>query len=137
MTNMLMQRHGVNAGPWKSVEGAETSTWTPKVHDIWVVCGPVYTTADDQPINPAKRYGAKQVCIAEAFFKIVMTEDSPGKVRTLAFIMPQEDAAGKKPATFLTSIREIERRTGLNFFSSLPQAQQDEIELKVAAALWK
>ncbi len=54
----------------------------------------------------------------------------------MAFIMPQEGAAGIKPAEFLTSSREVERRTRLNFFSSLPQNKQNEIEAKVAAKLW-
>jgi len=135
MTNMLSQRHGLNAGPWKSVEGAEVK-WATANHDVWVICGPVYTTATNQAIDPKRRYGPKKVCISPYCFKVVITKRNGGTIDTLAFIMPQEKASGHKPREFLTSIREIEERTGLNFFSSLSAAEQDEIEEKVATDLW-
>ena len=135
MTNMLPQRHGLNAGPWKAVETSE-SNLVPALHDIWVICGPVYTTASHQPIVPANRYGIAQLCIPTACFKIAMWGTETGEVATVAFIMPQENASGHKPTEFLASIREIEQRTGLNFFSSLPQAKQDAIEETVATELW-
>lgn len=136
MSNMVAQRAGLNRGPWKSEETAEYVKWVSSGHDVWVICGPVYTTADDEPISPTKRFGAKNVCIPVACFKIVMRVDASGQVQTLAFIMPQENAAGHPPKEYLTSIREVERRTGLNFFSSLKQANQDAIELVVSPALW-
>ena len=135
MTNMLPQRHGLNAGPWKSVETAEIA-WEKTRHDIWVICGPVYTTADGQPITPTERYGAKNIAIPPYCFKIVVSRDAAGNVATLAFIMPQENASGHKPNEFLTAIREVEKRTGLNFFASLTPAKQDEIEEEVATDLW-
>ena len=136
MSNMLPQKHGLNAGPWKTVETAEYTRWTGSGKQIWIIAGPVYTDTDNQPVNPTNRAPPKQVCIPVACFKIVMAEDLTGKLQTMAFIMPQENAAGHKPAEFLFSIRTIEKRTGLNFFSSWPQALQDEIELKVADKLW-
>ena len=135
MSNMLPQRHGLNAGPWKSVETAEVK-WVPLKHDIWVICGPVYTRTDNQPITPTKRLGPKKVCVPPYCFKIIITKDSAGKFETLAFIMPQEKATGHKPKEFLTSIREVEERTGLNFFASLKPAEQDAIEEEVASDLW-
>lgn len=136
MSNMVAQRPGLNRGPWKSEETAEYVKWTAPGHDVWVICGPVYTTADDQAVTPTQHFGAKNVCIPVACFKIVMRVDQSNQVQTLAFIMPQDEAAGHAPKEYLTSIREIERRTGLNFFSSLKQLNQDAIELGVSAALW-
>lgn len=136
MTNMLPQKAGLNRGPWKSLETLEYSRWEPEFHDVWVIDGPVYTTADDQPINPTDRYGTKQVCIPVACFKVIMVQDGSGKIRTLAFIMPQDPGTGHKPKEYLTSIREVERRTGLNFFSAWTAARQDAIETVVAADVW-
>ncbi|MEO6876568.1 MAG: DNA/RNA non-specific endonuclease [Opitutaceae bacterium] len=136
MTNMLPQRHGLNAGPWKSEETMEYAKWEPEFHDVWVIDGPVYTTADGQALVPTDRYGAKQVGIPVACFKIVMTKRSGGQIQTLAFIMPQEPGPGHAAREYLTSIREIERRTGLNFFSSLPKAKQDALETGTARAVW-
>lgn len=138
MTNMLPQRHGLNAGPWKSEETMEYAKWEPEFHDVWVIAGPVYTTADDQqPLEPSNRYGVKQVCIPVACFKIVTTLRSGGQIQTLAFIMPQEPGPGHAAREYLTSIREIERRTGLNFFSSLSKAKQDALETSTAPAVWR
>jgi len=97
MTNMLPQLPGLNRGPWKSVETAEQSKWVAATHDIWVICGPVYTTAADQPVNPTDRRGPKNVCIPVACFKVIMAEDMTGQLQTLAFIMPEENASGIKP----------------------------------------
>ncbi|PTY04249.1 hypothetical protein DB347_20345 [Opitutaceae bacterium EW11] len=131
MTNMVPQRHGLNAGPWKSVETEERTDWVTTYHDLWTIAGPVYTNAPDEPVNPAMRYGVKQICIPVACFKIVVARDSAGAVHAVAYIMPQEHASGHKPKEFAVSIREVERRTGLNFFSGLPVAVQDRIELEV------
>ena len=136
MSNMLPQRPGLNRGPWKAVESAEYTSWTPAYHDVWVICGPIYTLSANESVNPSNRYGPKQICIPVACFKVVLAKGAGGELKTLAFIMPQENVSGHRPAEFLKSIREIERRTGLNFFSSLSQAQQDEIETKVATQLW-
>jgi DNA/RNA endonuclease G (NUC1) len=58
-----------------------------------------------------------------------------GHLLTITFIMPPEKASSHKPAEFAKSIREVELCTGLNFFSSLPQAEQDEIELPIHTSL--
>jgi endonuclease G, mitochondrial len=129
MTNMVPQKHGLNAGPWKSVERKEREQWVQTYHDVWTIAGPVYTTGDNQPISPALRFGEKQVCVPVACFKIIVAKDSAGAVHTLAFIMPQENAAGHPPTEFAVRIRDVEKRTGLNFFSSSPQAVQDKLEL--------
>jgi len=136
MSNMLPQRPGLNRGPWKVVETAEYTTWAPAYHDVWVICGPIYTLSANEPVNPSNRYGPKQICIPVACFKVVFAKGTDGDLKTLAFIMPQENASGHRPTEFLKSIREVERRTGLDFFSSLSQTQQDEIETKVATQLW-
>lgn len=136
MTNMVPQRHGLNAGPWKTIESNEVK-WTKTNKELWVICGPVYTTTADQDIDPKKRLGPRKIPIPPACFKIIMVKKPDGQIATLAFIMPQENASGHKPKEFLTSVREIERRTGLNFFASMTAAEQDEIEEAVASDIWK
>lgn len=136
MTNMLPQKHELNAGPWELEEALEYSKWEPKFHDVWVIDGPVYTTTNDQPINPKNRFGPKQICIPVSCFKIVVAKRTNGEIQTLAFIMPQNPGPGHQPVEYLTSIRNVERRTGLNFFSSMTKPQQDAIEIPAAVAVW-
>ena len=44
---------------------------------------------------------------------------------------------GHEPLTqFLTSVREIEQQTGLDFFAELPKDVQDRMETAKAERLW-
>ena len=56
--------------------------------------------------------------------------------RVLALIAPQTVTGHKPLAQFLTSGREIERQTGLDFFAELPKDVQDRIEAVKAQRLW-
>jgi len=80
----------------------------------------------DEPIVP-KSYGPKKVSVPEACFKICANQDGNGIVAFLGLHHAPENAAGHSPKSFLHSIRDVERRTGLNFFSSLSQAQQERL----------
>ena len=54
----------------------------------------------------------------------------------LAFIAPQT-VSGHEPLTqFLTSVREIETQTGLDFFPELLKEVQERIETVKAERLW-
>lgn len=41
-----------------------------------------------------------------------------------------------QPATGLDSVREVERQTGLDFYSELPKEVQDQMEAVKAERLW-
>ena len=52
------------------------------------------------------------------------------------FIAPQT-VTGHEPLTqFLTSVREIEQQTGLDFYPDLPREVQDRMESAKAERLW-
>jgi len=73
--------------------------------------------------------------IPDSFFKIVVDEQN-GTPRLLSFIMPQEIDRKAKPADYLTSVDEVERQTGLDFFATLEDEIEDEIEAKTAQEIW-
>ena len=54
----------------------------------------------------------------------------------LAFIMPQTVTGTEEPGTFLTSVREIEKETGLDFFAEMPKDVQDRVEMGKARMMW-
>ncbi len=89
--------------------------------------GPVFTG------EPKKLHNG--VDIPAAFYRIILDEEN-GQPRVLAFIAPQT-ATGHEPlAQFLTSVREIERQTGLDFCPELSKEVQDRIETVQAERLW-
>ena len=75
------------------------------------------------------------VDIPTAFYRIVLDEEN-GQPRVLAFIAPQTVTGHEPLAQFLTSVREVERQTGLDFFAELPSEVQGRFETPRAEKLW-
>jgi endonuclease G len=75
------------------------------------------------------------VAVPEAFFKIIVDEQD-GRLRTLAFLVPQETPAGADPARYLTTIAEIQRRTGLDFLGEIEDEAERQIEAQRAGRVW-
>jgi endonuclease G len=73
--------------------------------------------------------------VPAAFYQIIVDEQD-GRLRTLAFIVPQEAAAHADPARYLTTIAEVEARTGLDFLAALEDAAEREVESRRAGRVW-
>jgi endonuclease G len=127
MANITPQRHALNAGLWKELEQKIATSYPARYAEVWVITGPVFGAA------PKKIRGG--VAVPEAFFLIVIDE-SEGKLRTLAFIVPQEAPTSANPEHYLTSIDEIQQRTGLNFLSELDDAAEKQVEAQRASRVW-
>ena len=92
-----------------------------------MITGPVFGAA------PKKLRGG--VAVPEAFFLIVIDE-TEGKLRTLAFVVPQEAATTDDPGRYVTSIDEIQRRTGLDFLTELDDVAEKQVEAQRASRVW-
>lgn len=135
MSNVIPQRHALNAGLWKQMELRAATSYPARFGEVWVLAGPVFKNppATRLPVRGGAE-GSGPV-VPEGCFMIV-ADESDGRVRTLAFIFPQEPAAGARPEDFLTTIDEIERRTGLEFFAELPIEIEEQIEAMRATRVW-
>jgi endonuclease G len=51
-------------------------------------------------------------------------------------MVPNEKLTGRHYSEFLTTIDEIEKATGLDFLSALPEAVEDSIESQRASHIW-
>ena len=127
MSNITPQRHALNAGLWKELEMKIATSYPARYGEVWVLAGPVFGT------GTAKLRGG--VLVPEAFF-MIMVDENEGKLRTLAFIVPQEAPAEARPARYLTTIDEIQRRTGLDFLSELDDASERQVEQQRAERVW-
>ena len=126
MSNISPQKHALNAGTWKALEQRIATNYPGRFGEVWVLAGPVF------PAQPERL--KRRVAVPTAFFMIILDE-SEGRLRGTAFLLPQ-DAAGADLAAYLTSIDEIERRTGLDFLSDLPDQAEAALEARVAAQPW-
>ncbi len=126
MSNIIPQLHGLNAGPWKALEQKIASNYPGRFGEVWVLAGPVF---GDRPQKLQRR-----VAVPEACYMIILDE-SDGRVRAEAFLFPQEpDSPG--PDRYLTSIDEIERRTGLDFLRELADDAEDALEARPTGRAW-
>lgn len=137
MSNVVPQKHGLNAGIWKALEQRLIKRYTRSCGDIWVICGPVYTEAKLKRLAGNPRFGRVAPAIPDAFFLIVTDrEERSGALRTLAFMVPHESNPKNNPKLYLSSIDAIEEKTGLDFFSMLDDDVQQSLEAPVAKTIW-
>jgi endonuclease G len=129
LTNVVPQTHQSNAGPWETLE-SESRTLALAARQLTIVAGPVF--------------GATSVAIGSgvavplATFKVVVVNSAPGdavtaSTRVIAVIVPNTTSASGNWRSYRVTVRDIERSTGLNLLSDLPQALQDTLETRLDA----
>lgn len=127
MSNITPQRHALNAGLWRELEQKIATSYPARYGEVWVLVGPVFGP------NPQRLRG--RVAVPEAFFAIVIDENE-GRLRTLALIVPHDAPADADPSRYLTTIAEIQQRTGLDFLNELEDADELQVEQQRAARVW-
>jgi len=127
MSNIAPQAPDLNRLWWRALEEKEANDFALRFERVWVICGPVF--------SGEHRKLPSGVDIPAAFYRIILDEEA-GQPRVLAFLVPQTVTGHEPLAQYLTSVREIERETGLDFFAGLPQHVQDRMETTRAERLW-
>lgn len=140
MLNAVPQRQRFNAGIWHDLE-YQTGRWADLYGEVWIIAGPV-VDLDEPPALLGERHNEEMlIAIPDALFKIVVRKSSvENRPDVLAFIYPQEDEGYEGSpydhTKYLVSVDEIEEATGLDFFTSLLEADQTAIERASAPSLW-
>ena len=127
MSNISPQTKELNQMWWRVLEEKEVNDFAVRLERVWVVTGPVFNG------TVKKLHGG--VDVPTAFYRIILDEES-GQPRVLAFLAPQTVTGNEPLSQFLTSVREIERQTGLDFYAELPREVQDKLEPPRAERLW-
>ena len=119
MTNICPQDHNLNVGDWNEMEN-QCRKWAKRYGQIYIVAGPILYRQKHKTIGTAR------VVVPEAFFKVVLC--MAGTPKAIGFIY--KNVGGNRPKDYyVNTIDEVERITGIDFFSALP----DDIEKKVEA----
>lgn len=127
MTNICPQVHSLNASAWKTLEES-CRRWARRDSAIIIVCGPMRTD------SYIERIGQTGVAVPAEFFKVVIAPYA-NPPRGIAFIMPNGYVDGGLQTT-VCSIDDVEARTGHDFFSSLPDEIENEIETQHDLNQW-
>lgn len=116
MTNICPQDKSLNEGGWHRLE-EKVREWVQRDSALIVACGPII----EQQL-PRTEGG---VVIPRRYFKVVLSHCTR-PMRALAFIYPNGPSNGPL-RHYAVSVRQVERATGIDFFSALP----DEIERRL------
>ncbi|MEF2643418.1 MAG: DNA/RNA non-specific endonuclease [Paramuribaculum sp.] len=127
LANICPQAHSLNSGSWKKLE-EKCRTWAKADSSIIIVCGPVLTD------NIREYIGDTRVAVPQRFFKVILAPHA-NPVRGIGFIMPNDKVPGGMQAAAV-SIDDVEKATGLDFFSSLPDEIENEVEKQCDFHRW-
>ncbi|MCM2130149.1 DNA/RNA non-specific endonuclease [Larsenimonas rhizosphaerae] len=129
MTNVSPQRPDLNRKAWQRLEEVVIDHFVRRFGTVWVTTGPIF----DSRITRM----ASLIEVPDAFYKILIVPGSVGNPpKALAFILPQTVKGNEPLDRFVVSIDEVERRTGLDFFSDLPDAIEVPLEGSVNPGPW-
>lgn len=126
LSNMSPQTHSFNAGIWLELENA-VRTFAAQNQEICVVTGPVLTD------GPYKTIGSNNVSVPNSFYKVILDYYGPEK-KAIGFILNQTDKG--KLEKYAVSVDEIERITGIDFFPSLDDSEEEILEASFDVTLW-
>jgi endonuclease G, mitochondrial len=127
-SNMSPQKPEFNRQSWSDLEAWVRRYVGDFQEPVFVVTGGILMDEGLQKLGP------NEVTIPKRYFKIVM--DLQGAERKgLAFIM--QNGVNEYPVvSYATTINEVERLTGIDFFASLPDDEEERLEAMGTVAPW-
>ena len=137
MTNMCPQVSVLNQRWWSNLENA-CRRWAEKEGVVYICCGPIF----DAPVktigggyNYSLRRNGIKVYVPTRFFKVVLSLKK-GREKAIGFIYNNDDS--RQPMSeCCMSIDEVEKITGIDFFSSLDDTLEEDLESHYDIAAWK
>lgn len=121
MSNICPQNHNMNAGDWKELEEFARDLAC-HFGSVYICCGPVVTDLDTATIG-----NERKIRVPSAFFKAFLRRKNNSSWCAIGFIMPNR--AGNKPLlTYVTTIDDIEKQTGIDLFFNLPDSIENAVE---------
>lgn len=132
MTNICPQNGSLNQKDWKYLEEA-CRDWALRYGKVYIVAGPIFTS------KRVKRVGEHRIAVPDAFFKVVLRMKSNAKqgcsTQAIGFIYPNK-GTHHDMSYYVRTVDEVEKATGLDFFSQLPDNIERQVESKSNLQNW-
>ena len=125
-SNISPQNREFNSGVWNFLE-QKVRYWAKKYDGVYVVTGGVLKEG-------LPTIGDENVSVPEEFYKIIL-DASDGNFKVLAFLIPNK-ATNESFYEFVVPVDDIEAKTGIDFFSSLPDAIEEKLEVSIDLKSW-
>lgn len=130
MTNICPQHHELNRGDWRELEEA-CRRWAEETGSIYICCGPIFYSR-----GPHRAIGREhRIDVPDAFFKVVLCSASQPP-HGIGFLY--KNTAGNHPLdSYVNTIDQVERITGIDFFPALPDEIENKVESVAAVDFFK
>ena len=119
LTNMMPQVPNNNRGIWKKTEGMARDFAT-KYGEVYVISGTIY---EGEPVVMGNG-----VLVPSHIYKIII---DPKNKRAMAFLFPNTKLRVRDLPDFIVTIKEIEKRSGVNFSPLIPDASMEEVKANI------
>ncbi|MBR5674173.1 MAG: DNA/RNA non-specific endonuclease [Muribaculaceae bacterium] len=126
LTNVCPMHKALNEGGWTKLE-EKVREWTARDSVLLVFTGPVVSEGDTT-------LASGRVTVPNAYYKVIMAPCVRPR-RAIAFIYPNGHSGGRL-LQYAVSVDEVERRTGLDFFPTLPDEEQQRLESVLNLDAW-
>ena len=126
ITNVCPMHKALNEGGWVKLE-EKVREWAARDSALLVFTGPVVSENDTT-------LASGRVTVPSAYCKVIMAPCVRPR-RAIAFIYPNGHSGGRLQQ-YAVSVDEVEHRTGLDFFPTLPQEEQERLESVVNLDAW-
>ncbi|MDO6473136.1 DNA/RNA non-specific endonuclease [Maribacter sp. 1_MG-2023] len=126
-SNISPQDREFNSGIWNDLE-QQTRRWAKQYGTLYIFTGGVLESGLEE-------IGQEDVDVPNAFYKIIARKKGD-KIYTLSFLMPNKPQFTSL-RNFVVSIDEIEKETGIDFFTKLTEKQQSAFEGSKNTTGWK
>jgi endonuclease G len=130
LTNVAPYSPRLNQGPWKSVENAVAREWANRFGGLYVLTGPIYDP------NERVTLGETDIEVPLEFWKVIVRAGRDGRPEALPVVMRQDGDGASTLGAVVTTIDDIEERTGLDLFPDLPSDQEADLESQCPATDW-
>ena len=129
MSNIAPQTPALNRGVWRDVEHRIADLWTARYGEIWVIVGCISEKSNNETIS------GTNIDVPTDYYQIIIAQEGLD-VRALALLFRQDIPWNAWAARNIVTIRELEKRTGLDFNPDLPGFFQDSLETDRPSRLW-
>lgn len=125
-SNMCPQKHSLNAGRWKTLE-EKVRDWAQQDSAIVVICGPIVEKG-------YQTIGSNKVVVPQRFFKVILAPYSRSP-KAIGFIM-KNDKEALPLGSYAVTVDSVEKLTGMDFFSALPDDIENKVESNMNTSTW-
>jgi len=126
LSNMCPQDESLNGGGWKKLE-EKCREWANRYGEIYIIAGPIFVGTNTRTM------GNGNIAVPDAFFKVVLCLQ--GKSKAIGFVY-ENSSASQPMSERVRSVDEVEKLTGFDFFSSLPDNIENAIESRTDFTEW-